>query len=224
MLQVDAGQALEQLHGHVRRGADARRAVGELPGLLLRERDQLGDGVCAGTVGLTTSTLGAAAAKRDRRKVAHGIVGYLLVHDAVERERARNEQQRVAVGRGARDALDADHVAGAGPVLHVELLADGVGEILREHTGDDVGAARRRRRHHDAHRPRRIVGLGLRLPGQSTNQCDQQNSNLHGALPRVFGNRPQPIAPRSLPARSTGLAATSTKATTQGSVPGLVQL
>src|SRR5262249_40962396 len=33
-----------------------------------------------------------------------------------------------------------------------------------------------------------------------------------------------PVAPSTLPARSTGFAATSTKAMTQGSVPGLVQL
>jgi len=69
------------------------------------------------------------------------IVGDLLVQHGVQCNGARAHEQRVAVGRGARGGFDADDIAGAGLVLDEKLLAQGVGEVLREHARDDVGAA-----------------------------------------------------------------------------------
>jgi len=68
---------------------------------------------------------------RDRREVVHRIVVDLLVEHRIERQRARHHQQRVAIGRRAGDRLDADHVAGAGAVLHEELLLERGREMLR---------------------------------------------------------------------------------------------
>mgnify|MGYP007020379460 CR=1 FL=1 len=43
MHEVDAGLALEQLAGEMDRAAGAGRGVSELAGLLLGERDEIGD-------------------------------------------------------------------------------------------------------------------------------------------------------------------------------------
>ena len=149
---------------HVRRGADARRAVGELAGLLLRERDELGERLRRHRR-IDDQDVGRGRGERDRREILDRVVGHLLVEHGIERQRARRHQEGVAVGRGARDALDADHVAGAGAVLDEELLLERLGEMLGHDARDDVGAAGGRGGHDDAHGAGG-PGLRLRLGGE----------------------------------------------------------
>ena len=69
---------------------------------------------------------------RDRLEVLHRVVGDLLVERRIDRHRgARRHQQRVAVGRGLGDRVDPDLLAGAGPVLDHERLADPLLPYLR---------------------------------------------------------------------------------------------
>ena len=81
----------------------------------------------------------------------------LRIHARVHRERARDEQQRVAVCRRSGDELGADIARRARPVVDDDLLAPCFGELLAEQACEQIGAAARRVRHDPAHRLHREV-------------------------------------------------------------------
>ena len=66
-------------------------------------------------------------------------------------------QQRVAVVGRVRHEIGGDVAAGAAAVLDDELLAQPLGERLREHARGDVARGARTEADDDAHRPRRIA-------------------------------------------------------------------
>ena len=68
--------------------------------------------------------------------------------------------QRVAVGRRLGGGLRADIAAGAGAVLHHDVLAPGLGELLRDDAAERVDGAAGRERDDHAHR---AVGIALRF-------------------------------------------------------------
>jgi len=47
--------------------------------------------------------------------------------------------------------------AAAGNILHIELLSELLGELLRRDPSENVGRTAGNERHDDAHRPRRII-------------------------------------------------------------------
>ena len=63
------------------------------------------------------------ADQRHRDKIGENVVGEVRVEKAVDRVRERPEEDGVAVGRRAHRSLGADIGAGAGLVLHHDLLA-----------------------------------------------------------------------------------------------------
>ena len=108
-LDIDAGHALQQLHRHVRRGSDPGRAISELAGLTLGERDELPGG------------LGGNRRMNDKRlrqlDVDAGEVRAVIVRPAL-------------VGPAApavQDADQVDHGVAAG------------GQALQDPHGEDVG-------------------------------------------------------------------------------------
>ena len=100
--------------------------------------------------------------QRDRRKILDRVVGDLAVEHRVRGEGAGDEQQRIAVGLGARRGAHADVLAAARHVLDQDVVAPCLGELLRDHARADVIRPAGRDRHDDAHRTRRI---GLRERG-----------------------------------------------------------
>jgi hypothetical protein len=64
----------------------------------------------------------------------------------------RRHQQMVAVGRRLCDVGGAGVAAGAGPVLHHELLAQQLAHLGAHDACYDVGWAAGRERHHHPHR------------------------------------------------------------------------
>ena len=93
---------------------------------------------------------------RDRREILHRIVGERLEQMGIGRmRRVGRHQQRVAVGRGARD------VSGGDTPLRRLVLDDDAPierdrELLCDDTGDRVCAAAGGERHHDGDRLCRI--------------------------------------------------------------------
>ena len=77
--ELDAGQAFQQQRGGVRRGADARGAVGQRAGLLLGERDQLRRPTSPAPMGCTSSADRDAGVARDRDEVGLRVVGQLAL-------------------------------------------------------------------------------------------------------------------------------------------------
>src|SRR5205807_10342889 len=66
-------------------------------------------------------------------------------------------QQRVAVVGRVRHEIGGDVAAGAAAVLDDELLAEPLGERLREHARGDVARGAGTEADDDAHRPRRVA-------------------------------------------------------------------
>src|SRR4029079_12733005 len=82
-----------------------------------------------------------------------------LVEARVDRVAAGNDREGVAVGRGFHADLRAERAAGAGAVLHDDLLLQRLGQLLRGDARDEVGAAARRERRDEADRLRRVGRL-----------------------------------------------------------------
>jgi hypothetical protein len=74
------------------------------------------------------------------------------------RDAYRADHQRVAVGRGLCHLGRADVAAGAGFVVHQQLLAPDRRQRVGNQAAEDVGDARRREGHDQAHRLVRIAG------------------------------------------------------------------
>ena len=83
----------------------------------------------------------------------------------IHRECRGDDEQRITVRRRFRDEIGADDAVGAGAVVDHALLAETFGEFLTHETAEDVVAAAGRKRHDDAHRPRRKTSCGLGLRG-----------------------------------------------------------
>ena len=98
----------------------------------------------------------------DRQEILLGVERQRLVERDVRRDLQVVDEQRVAVGRRARDALAGDVGAAAADVLDDEILAELGRELGRDLPRHLVGRAAGRVGHDDGDRPRRI---GLRVSG-----------------------------------------------------------
>ena len=146
---VDAGFGLEQFGAHVAAGADRRGADIELARLLLGKRDDFGDRL-GRKRRMGEQRHRHRGDQADRREILARVHAELGVEAGVDRERAgMAEQQRVAVGRGARDGARADGAAAAAAVVDDHLLVERVGQLLRHHARHGVDAAAGRIGHHE---------------------------------------------------------------------------
>ena len=160
-----------------------------LPGRAFASAIELLDGLC-GDRRMHRQHIGRQHSQRNRREIAQRIVRQLRVHARIDRQRRQAHQQRVAVGRRLGDDVVADDGAGAGAVIDHHLLAELLGEFLRDDAADDVGAAARRRRHDQ---PDRAVRVILRLcaghDGNCREQCECNPGRLHDVLHAYFGKK-----------------------------------
>src|SRR5262245_22005565 len=135
---VDAGHGLEQLTREMRRRADAGGGIVELAGLGLGQRHQLGE-VLRLNRRMNHQHERHGREQRDRRKVA-AEVERALRQRGVDGVGGAREQQRVAVGRRARDRLRRDRSARARARLDHDLLAQHLSDLGPEQPRRDVGA------------------------------------------------------------------------------------
>ena len=94
--------------------------------------------------------------------------------------------QRVAIGRGARDPADADASGGAGDVFDDDRLPERAPHPFGDDAGNEVGAAARRERHDHGDRPRRIG-----LSGGARDAAERGGDSTHICRD---GEIPQPTA------------------------------
>ena len=135
--QLDVRRRGEDLHRHVQRAVDARRAVVDRAGLGLRRVDQVLQRL-VGTVAAHHQHGGIGADQRDRRELVE-LVGRRPALQAVghrqHRDRRQRHQDRVAVGRRARGLRGADRAAGAGLVHHHDRLLQELAHHVRRPAG-----------------------------------------------------------------------------------------
>ena len=121
----------------------------------------------------------------DRLEIVHRIPRHRIERRRADVARPVADAERVAVGRRADHAADADGGARAGHGLDQDRLAERLLHVLAHDPRDRVGRPARRERHDQRDRLRRI-GFGLRA-GQARNAqrpAQQQRSrNSHGFSP-----------------------------------------
>ena len=140
----------------MRGAAHAGRAVAQLARIGLGVGDELVE-VAPRHRRVRHQRIGADRDVDDRGEILRDVVGRHLVDRDRERQAARRVEQGRAVGRRGDHRLGADDAGRARAVLHDELLAEPLGELLRQQPRHHVDAAARRHRHDDAHR---LVGVG----------------------------------------------------------------
>ena len=141
---------LEHLAADVHGRAVAAGGVAQAPGSAPRGRDGL-----RRRVGLQVAAghqhEGDAREARDRRQVAQRVVADGRVQVGRDRQRAgRGQHQRVAVGRRLGHLPHGQRAAGAGAVLHHDLLPQLLGQAGSQQPRRGVGAAAGREGHDDA--------------------------------------------------------------------------
>jgi hypothetical protein len=138
----------------------------ELLRLGLGARDHFEQGI-DGALGIGRQNIRRHRKRRDRRKVLGRIVGDGFVQRRIDDKRAAGEEERIAVGLGARDFDGADIGAGAGTILHdhgpPERLLQRRLQEARQHVGRSGG----RKWHDDADRP---IGAELCLRRASAHE------------------------------------------------------
>ena len=153
--QPGAGAQVEELAREVVRGAEAARAEVELARIGARVGDELGQR--AGRYrGMRHHDVRHLRHQRDGREVLDRIVVQLGVQRRADRERRRDQHDRVAVRRRARRRLRADVAAGAAAVLGHHRLPERSREAVRDQAAEEIGAAARREGQDEPDRLRRI--------------------------------------------------------------------
>ena len=127
-----------------------------LPGSLLRQRDQFGDRTRRHRR-MHQHDIAARCDQSDRREILARVVADIGIERRVDRERARGDQERVAVGLGLGDLARRDGAAGAAAVLDHDGLAEARAHPLGDDARDHVVAAAGRVGHDQRDRTGRIV-------------------------------------------------------------------
>ena len=184
VVEFDAGLKRKQFGGEMTDGADAGRAVVDLAGLGLGQRDEFLD-VARGQARVQADATGAARNQHDGDQVAQRVVRHGVAHAGCDGQRPGIAgEQGVAVGGAFDHGFGAGYAAGARPVVDDELLAEGSGELLRRPARLVVGGAGGHERHDDAHRFRRISLCSGRRHQQCQCQNAERGCGFHGLLQR----------------------------------------
>ena len=137
---VGAGGLLQALHQQVVDRAETRDAVVQLARVGAGIGDELAEGR-AGTAGLENSTSGTSAALAIGASVAIGS-NVILMQELVDDEIVGGgDQERMAVGRSARDLLRADVAGRARLGLDDQFLTEPRLHADREQAHDGLGNA-----------------------------------------------------------------------------------
>ena len=182
--QARAGLQRDRLHGEMRQRAVADRAEIILAGILLEQRDQLGDGVDL-ELRIDREDARLRHQLRDRRDVFRRVVGQFRKQQRVDGERAADaDADSGAVGRGFRDQIGGEIAAGAGLVLDQEnTVGIFLGQPITDKPRHDVRRRTRPEWHQNVH------GLGRPSRRCRLRRCrhagrEQQQQRHHNAFER----------------------------------------
>jgi len=155
MDDVDAECELEELACEMRRRTPPRRRVAQFARARLRQRNEL-FGVARRDRRMHREHVRRRAHQAHRLEIPLGIVRNLGIEARVDDEVAAGGEQRVTVRRRARRGADAEIAAGAGHVLHVELLPEKLAELLGKQARGGVVRSAGGDRNDHPHGPARV--------------------------------------------------------------------
>ena len=181
VIELHAGHRAKQRGEQVLAAAVAGRRIVDLAGPRLGVGDQLLQGLHRQRR-IDDDDARFATDQRDRREVVDRIESQVRIQGRTDRIGLRSQQQRVAVGRRLGDELAADRRSRAGLVLDEDRLPETLGQLLRDQAHRAVDRASRRKRHDDAHRPRRVV---LRIDATRASDADRKHKRGHEPNVRV---------------------------------------
>ena len=144
----------------MRRGAGAERTIGQFVGIGFRRRDQVSNRLNR-RLGIDYDDIEGTRNQRDGREILVRVVGQFGIQAWIDRVGERPHQQRVAIRLAGCDGLGSDDGPRARFVLDNDRGAEILRHLLRQRARDHVGAAARRKRHHDPDDPVRIAGQSL---------------------------------------------------------------
>ncbi len=197
MHEVDAGLLLEQLHGEVMLAAVADGGVEQGRARVARQRDEAAEIRHRGERRIGRQNKLVRHQARHRQQVLERVDRHLGVEVRIDCEqRARPQQQRIAVGCCTGGELAGQVAVRARPVLHHDRLTQARAQRLAERAGNEVGCAAGGKRDQQPDRPR---GVGLRRRGARKHREDgrereadeTRQDDPHGAMFR--GNRVGPV-------------------------------
>ncbi len=172
----DLGDLLEEILGRdMRAAADAGRGEGDA--LALRRFQEIGE-VGGRIAWAGDQRLGRGRHDGDRLQVVGGE-SLVRAQRLVDRHRRGGDQQRVAVGRRARDRRGGDIAAGAAAIFHDHRPPQSLAQALADEARQRIGDAARREGDDEGDIARR-VGLRARLAralrAQQRGQCERKMS------------------------------------------------
>ncbi len=135
---LSVGHELEQLHAKMRLCAQADRGIVELAGIGLGVSDQFTHVVCR-HLGIGHQHEFGLGQHADRREIAKRIVRQITIECGIDHEiGVDRHEQRVAVGRRARDIAGGEPAVCSRPVLHDHGLFHLLGKPLGKRASDQV--------------------------------------------------------------------------------------
>ena len=129
----------------------------------------------------------------DRDEILFGIDAEIAVKRHACRQSNLVQQERIAVGRGARCVARGNHPPGSADVLDHDLLAERLRHAVLNDARDRIGYAAGRERHHEGNG---TAGIDLRrCKAGRRNACDKKRRceracECHGICPRRTRARP----------------------------------
>src|SRR5712664_1240482 len=165
----------------MRDAARARGAVVDPAGIRPSVSDESGE-IDGGHRAVHRDDLRHADHQGDQGKGLAHFIRDLRKRERRDRQRSGIVQrQRVAVGGGLGDAVEADHPADAADVLDHHRLPEPLGHADGERAAEDVRRPARRKRHDQAYRLRRIAlrkDRGRKNDGCEKNQLSKRSHRL----------------------------------------------
>jgi hypothetical protein len=132
--------ALKQLAGEMDGRPRAGRAVAEFPWIGLGQRDEFLQ-VAGRQRRIDDQHRGEASHQRNRSEVAQPVIRQILAHGRAHHARNGMIEQRITVGGGAYDRVDAKRASRSALILDHHLLAEHVGQLLGGGASGEVDAA-----------------------------------------------------------------------------------
>ena len=161
MHHLRVGHRLKQSSCQMTRSANACGHIGQLFGPRFRQRNQFAH-ILRWHRWVQRQHHRTRTGQRQRREILDRIKRQFFVEAGVDGMPARNQRDRIAVGRGTRRQLGADDAIGTGTVFDDYLLLHGLDHFLRHCTTNTIVATAGRKDRDNADRLRRVAALRRR--------------------------------------------------------------